>query len=170
MVLTWRDLYAAGACRSELELFEQHFGGEVDVTPALCLSVADLFPWNWAARSLLTIPTWHEYVRLTQRARGRFDRLVDPLRLLYAANSLTWQQFDLARGPATSEYNRTAAPIFGRLYCEQPGSDLPPTRRCPDCPDGYIWTAAGPTDAECQTCKGLAYLSSPAPPSASRSP
>lgn len=31
-------------------------------------------------------------------------------------------------------------------------------KQCPDCPDGYIWTKNGPTDAECTTCLGEAYI------------
>lgn len=30
--------------------------------------------------------------------------------------------------------------------------------QCPDCPDGYVWTTSGPTDKECPTCLGLAYV------------
>ena len=26
--------------------------------------------------------------------------------------------------------------------------------KCPDCPDGYVWTETGPTDKACPTCGG----------------
>ncbi len=26
--------------------------------------------------------------------------------------------------------------------------------KCPDCPDGYVWTDKGPTDKPCLTCGG----------------
>lgn len=31
-------------------------------------------------------------------------------------------------------------------------------KQCPDCPDGYAWTADGPTDLPCPTCGGNAYV------------
>lgn len=31
-------------------------------------------------------------------------------------------------------------------------------KRCPDCPDGYVWNTSGPTDAACTTCGGKAYI------------
>ncbi len=32
------------------------------------------------------------------------------------------------------------------------------TKPCPDCPDGYVWTASGPTEKECPTCLGLSFV------------
>jgi hypothetical protein len=29
---------------------------------------------------------------------------------------------------------------------------------CPDCPDGQVWTARGPTGEICPTCLGTAFL------------
>lgn len=29
---------------------------------------------------------------------------------------------------------------------------------CPSCPDGYLWTANGPTSAPCKTCGGCALV------------
>ena len=33
--------------------------------------------------------------------------------------------------------------------------------KCPDCPDGQVWTEKGPTDEICPTCRGEAFVWSP---------
>ena len=38
------------------------------------------------------------------------------------------------------------------------GSALMALAPCPDCPDGYVWTARGPTNKACPTCLGTARV------------
>ena len=56
--LTLQTLIDKHACLSQAELFGNTFGDSVEVTPELCLSVADKFDWDWAARHLPRPTHW----------------------------------------------------------------------------------------------------------------
>lgn len=47
-----------------------------------------------------------------------------------------------------------------RRLAPLPKPAAPPVARtaCAYCPDGYVWTPAGPTDAECPYCAGRGYV------------
>jgi len=102
------DLRAAGACADQVALFEARFGDGVDVTEALCLSVADLFDWSWAADYLLPAP-----------ARAEYWRAVRDLSM-----SLAWDERrrvlrDLSTwGTVWAEYQRAKAVTFARTAGE----------------------------------------------------
>ena len=123
------DLRAAGACADQVALFEARFGDGVDVTEALCLSVADLFDWNWAAGYLLPAlarveyrralaPALAEYERTVAPALAEYERTVAPARAEYErALAPAWTEYDRADralAPARAEYDRAAAVSFAR--------------------------------------------------------
>ena len=62
-VVTLQMLLDKGACSSQVELFKKHFPkkGEAKVTKALCLKVASIFDFDWAAEALLPAPLLAEY-------------------------------------------------------------------------------------------------------------
>ena len=84
-----------GACYAQVELFRAKFGESVIVTQPLCVSVADAFSWNWAARHLLSEPARAEYGRVTAAARAEYERVT---------------------APARAEYDRVTARTFAKLY------------------------------------------------------
>ena len=53
MFLTAAILKSKRACVNQLALFSATFPEGVEVTPEVCVSVADKFDWNWAAANLL---------------------------------------------------------------------------------------------------------------------
>ena len=112
------DLRAAGACADQVALFEARFGDGVDVTEALCLSVADLFDWNWAAGYLLPALARVEYRRALAPALAEYERTVAPARAEYErALAPAWTEYDRADralAPARAEYDRAAAVSFAR--------------------------------------------------------
>lgn len=46
---------------------------------------------------------------------------------------------------------------FGEFAFVESASEVK-MMQCPDCPDGYVWNANGPTSKECKTCKGTAMV------------
>jgi len=63
------------ACADQRQRFADTFGESVDVTPELCVSVADQFSWDWAAEHLLSPEAWAEYERATRPAWAEFERV-----------------------------------------------------------------------------------------------
>jgi hypothetical protein len=52
--LTLQTLIDEDACSQQVDLFRAKFGESVEVTEALCRSVASEFDWDWAAHNLLS--------------------------------------------------------------------------------------------------------------------
>jgi len=103
-------LRAAGACADQVALFEARFGDGVDVTEALCLSVADLFDWDWAADNLLPAPARAEYWRAMPHAEAEYIRASAPARAEYwRAMAHAEAEYIRASAPARAEYERAAA-------------------------------------------------------------
>ena len=69
-------LIAKRACSEQVERFRSTFGESVEITPELCLSVADKFDWDWAAWRLLSAPAHAEYDRVRAPAWAEYDRVV----------------------------------------------------------------------------------------------
>ena len=93
--LTLQTLIDKGACYAQVELFRAKFGESVRVTQRLCVSVADAFDWNWAARHLLSKPARAEYERVTAPARAEYERV---------------------KAAAWAECGRVTARTFAKLY------------------------------------------------------
>ena len=96
MILTLQRLKDLDACTEQLALFESTFGESVEVTPELCVSVADKFNFVWAARYLLS-----------QSARTEYGRVRAP----------AWAEYERVTAPVLAEYERVLARTFGELYC-----------------------------------------------------
>ena len=104
--LSLKRLVDLGACSPQRQLFEKHFGKSVRVTPGLCVRVALLFNWRWAARNLLSRSALAEYRRVCDLALAEYNR----------AHDAAWDEYTRAHDPAWAEYNRARARIFGELY------------------------------------------------------
>lgn len=71
-LITLKMLEDAEACSSQIKEFKERFGDSVKVTKELCLSVVEVFDWQFAARHFLSdtgrihyycqrVPLWEEY-------------------------------------------------------------------------------------------------------------
>lgn len=93
--ITYKQLKAAGACKSQLRLFRKLFGAKTEVTEELCVKHAHEFDFTWAAVKLLTATALEEYDRVTAPA---------------------WEEHERVTAPAWEEYERVRATAFWRLY------------------------------------------------------
>ena len=98
MEITYAQLRRLGACKDQLSEFKTRFGSSVVVTEELCLSVANVFNWDWAARHLLSPAALAEYKRV---------------------RALAWAEYERVRASARAEYNRVEASAFARLFVNQ---------------------------------------------------
>jgi len=115
--LTLQRLIDLGACADQRELFRETFGDSVDVTPELCVSVADKFDWRWAAEHLLSAPAWAEYERATAPAWAECERVEAPAWAEYErVKALARAEYKRVEAPAWAEYQRVEARTFGELY------------------------------------------------------
>ena len=94
MKITAALLKRKRACSSQVALFEELFPNDVEVTEAVCVSVADKFNWDWAAQNLLSASASAEYERVCAPASAEYERV---------------------RASASAEYERVTAQTFGRL-------------------------------------------------------
>ena len=93
--MTLATLERLGACSDQREEFKRRFGSSIEVTEELCLSVSDVFAWDWIAQRVLSAPALAEYRRVRAPARAEYERV---------------------RAPARAEYERVRAATFARLY------------------------------------------------------
>src|SRR5208282_5495044 len=94
MHLTYRKLKLAGACSQQLERFRELFPDGVDVTAAVCASVAKEFDWDWAAMNLLPL-----------RLRADYEAKLAPLRADYEAKRvLLWDDYEAKLAPLRADY------------------------------------------------------------------
>ena len=104
--LTLETLLKRGACADQCQRFADTFGNSVDVTPELCVSVADQFDWAWAVWRLLSPEAQAEHERVCALARAEYERVRDSAQAKY----------ERVYAPAWAEYWRVCAREFGRLY------------------------------------------------------
>ena len=124
--LTLQTLIDEHACPSQAELFDNTFGDSVEVTPELCLSVADKFDWDWAALHLLSSVAQADYVRAKATAQADYDRATAPAQADYfRATALASGKcytaradYDRAKATAWADYVRATAFAFGKCYAE----------------------------------------------------
>ena len=93
--ITLLQLRKLGACADQCAEFKKRFGKSVEITEELCLSVAGVFSWDWAANNLLGAPALAEYGRVTVPAWAEYDRVI---------------------AAAWAEYKRVEAQAFARLF------------------------------------------------------
>jgi hypothetical protein len=127
-VLTLQTLIDKRACRAQVDLFRQTFGASVEITPALCESVAAQFDWTWASNNLLTPAARAEYERVRgpalaegKRVQGaalaEYKRVQGPA---YAeckrVTDAALAEYERVQGAAIAEYERVCARTFGQLF------------------------------------------------------
>jgi len=111
--LTLETLRKLGACAVQFQRFALTFGESVDVTPELCVSVADEFDWEWAVRRLLSPDAQAEYKRVRALARAEYEHVCDSAHTEYKR---VWSLYTRAYDSAWAKYKRVCAETFGRLY------------------------------------------------------
>ena len=99
MKLTANDLVKAKACRSQIDLFREHFGDGGTVTLAKVRKVAHLFDWGWAAQHLLSEASYAEYERATASASAEYQR----------AKASASAEYERAKASVWAEYERATA-------------------------------------------------------------
>ena len=99
MIVTLEMLRSKGACREQVETFEELFGSEVEVTVELAVRHAMVFDWGWGRTHLLS-----------DEAQGIYDAaMVHPLRANTQARDKAWAAYTQAGADALRIYNQ--API-----------------------------------------------------------
>ena len=106
MIITADYLRSKNACGSQVDLFLATFGESVNITPAICLAVADKFDWGWAAEHLLTAPAWAEYQRIKAPAWAEYQRIKAP----------AWAEYQRIKAPAWAEYRRIEALAWAECW------------------------------------------------------
>jgi hypothetical protein len=108
--LTLETLLKRGACADQRQRFADTFGKSVDVTPELCMSVADQFDWSWAVRCLLSPEARAEHERVCAPARAEYGRVRDSAQAEYErVRDLAWAEYERVRDLAWAEYERVRA-------------------------------------------------------------
>jgi hypothetical protein len=95
--LTLQTLIDKDACEDQVDLFRAKFGESVEVTEALCRSVAFEFSWSWAADKLLS-----------KRSRANYQAKVRQIYDDYAAKL----------HPPYDDCRERFAALFARCYME----------------------------------------------------
>ena len=72
MKITLAMLKKNGACADQAAEFARRFGDGVEVTEQVCVSVASVFDWDWAARHFLTAAAEAAYSEATAPARAAY--------------------------------------------------------------------------------------------------
>ena len=74
MRITLAMLKEKGACAGQVAEFARRFGDSVEVTESVCVSVAPVFGWDWAAAHFLPAAAWAAY---SEARAAAFARLLD---------------------------------------------------------------------------------------------
>ena len=117
MILTLQQLENVGACESQVLLFRELFGDQVEVTEQSCVAVADKFHWDFAAINFLSAPARAEFDKMNATALAEYDMV----------SAAAWAEFNKViaaaleerckvTAPALDEYNKVSAAAFGRLF------------------------------------------------------
>ena len=126
--LTLETLRAKHACAEQVKRFKATFGESVEITEALCASVATQFDFNWVAENLLSPAALAEYQRVTAPALAEYERVKAPALAEYqrvVAPALTEYQrvtappraeYERVTGPALAEYQRVKAQVWAIRY------------------------------------------------------
>jgi hypothetical protein len=105
--LTLARLEALNACRPQLAEFKRRFGAGGEATLEKCLSVAQVFDWDWAARYLLS-----------PAAKRAYNEAMAPARRAYnEAKAAAGRAYNEAMAAADHAYNEAMAAAW-RAYNE----------------------------------------------------
>ena len=104
MKITLAMLKEKCACANQVAEFARRFGGEVEVTEQVCVSVASVFNWDWAARHFLTAAAWAAYSEATAAAWAAYSE----------ARAAARAVDDEATAAAEAAYSEATARAFAR--------------------------------------------------------
>ena len=115
--LSLKRLVELGACSNQCRIFEERFGKSVRVTPGLCVRVAQVFDWDWAASHLLSKTALAECNLACDSALAEYNRVCNSALAEYnrVCNS-AWAEYERAYNSAWAECTRAHARVFGELY------------------------------------------------------
>ena len=102
MKLKLENLVKLRACWQALDLFENLFGKEVELTLDLCLEHGPKFDMDWAAENLLKPEARAEYEKAQAPAWAECEK----------ARAAAWAEYRKARAPAWAEYEKAQAAAF----------------------------------------------------------
>ena len=116
MYLTVALLQEHGTCREQVDLFAATFPDGVEITEAVCLSIADKFDFEWAAARLFTAGEWAEYdaKRAPILEEYRVKRAAIWTEYI-AGRARIWEEYSTECAPIAAEYFRQRAALFGRI-------------------------------------------------------
>ena len=111
------QLTKAKACIEQRKEFRARFGTSVEITPALCESVASVFDWPWAAEHLLSESALAEYERVTASAYAEYERVTESALAEYErVTESAYAEYLRVRVSAYAEYERVRASAFANAY------------------------------------------------------
>ena len=102
MKLKLENLVKLRACQPALDLFENLFGPEVELTLDLCLEHGPKFDMNWAAENLLKPESRAEYKKARAPARAEYRK----------ARDAALAEYEKAQAPARAEYQKVETPAL----------------------------------------------------------
>ena len=105
MKITLAMLKKNGACADQAAEFARRFGDGVEATEQVCVSVASVFDWEWAARRFLTAAAGAAYREATAAAGAAYDE----------ATAAAEAAYDEATAAAGAAYSEAKARAFARL-------------------------------------------------------
>ena len=117
-IMTKQMLIDAGACPSQVDLFEETFGDSVVVTVKRAEKVAALLDWGWAAQ-LLDAHGRDEYKRAKATASAEYLRVEAAALTEYKrATAFASAEYERARAVAQAEYKRAAAAAWASAFID----------------------------------------------------
>jgi len=109
-ILTLAQLKAKGACADQRNEFKRRFGSQVEISVDLCLSVASVFDWTWAAHNFLSPPAGRAYEEATAPARRAYKEACARARRAYEeACAATWRAYEEACATTWRAYEEACA-------------------------------------------------------------
>ena len=119
MYLTVELLKKREACREQVNLFAATFPDGVEITEAVCLSVADKFDFEWAAARLFTAGAWANYLAGRAAILVEYNAKRARIRAEYEAKcAASLAEYLSGRVRILEEYRTECAPI-GAEYQRQ---------------------------------------------------
>ena len=106
MQITLNMLTNASACSSQVKEFKKRFGTSVEVTEELCLSLAHVFDFSWAAHNFLRAPALAEYEKVRDSALAEYERV--------RAAMAEYEKVCAAM----AEYEKVCAVAFAKAYLQ----------------------------------------------------
>ena len=105
MRITLAMLKEKGACTEQVAEFARRFGDGVEVTESVCVSVASVFDWEWAAQHFLTAAAEAAYSEATAPAGAAYSE----------ARAAAGAAYNEATAAAWTAYSEARAAAFARL-------------------------------------------------------